>query len=198
MTVHWSVAVEGDSDLAVLRKVLGHVGHSVGDAYGRRGKSHLLKQLVNYDKAGTHSPWLIGVDLDQDFECAPSARQHWLPATNDYTLFCIVVREIEAWLLGDKESLARHFGVSVDLLPDSPELLPDPKQELVNIARRSSKTWVRKAFVPEMGHAGVTGPTYTSELTLFARDMWDVDRAAKGCPSLSRLLKRLTEFASVK
>jgi hypothetical protein len=94
-----SAAVEGDLDEVVLRKIADHIGFSVGSVYGRNGKPNLLRTLTGYNNAARFSPWVVIVDLDRDFECAPEGLAAWLPQPAE-RMFCrVAVRAIEAWIL---------------------------------------------------------------------------------------------------
>ena len=53
------------------------------------------------------------------------------------------------WLLGDRSAISEFLGVPLSKVPTSPEQLADPKQVLINLARRSRKKAVRQDMVPE-------------------------------------------------
>jgi hypothetical protein len=108
-----SAAVEGDLDEVVLRKIGDHIGFSYGSVYGRAGKQHLLRALAGYNNAVRFSPWIVILDLDRDYECAPEGLTTWLPQGAE-NMFCrVAVREIEAWLLADRDQVAAMLGISM-------------------------------------------------------------------------------------
>ena len=109
----FSAAVEGPTDEAVLRRVIEHHGATLGTVYGKAGKSALLRQLRGYNQAAGMQPWIVLVDLDHDADCAPPARARWLPQPAPNMLFRIAVREVESWLLADREALASFLGVAL-------------------------------------------------------------------------------------
>jgi hypothetical protein len=74
--------------------------------------------------------------MDTGLECPPEVPVAWLPDRCSKMLLRAVVREIESWLLADASGISRFLGVSVSLVPRDPESLKDPKQSLVNLARR--------------------------------------------------------------
>lgn len=192
----FSAAVEGPSDEAVLRRVVEHLGVALGPVYGKSGKATLLKQLHSYNQAARYQPWIVLVDLDRDAECAPPARTQWLPTTTTHMCFRIVVREIESWLLADRETLADFLGVALSRIEATPEALDDPKATLVNLARRSRRRNIRVDMVPRPESGRSEGPAYTSRLIEYAQGAWRPEIAAQHADSLQRLCRRVTELIS--
>jgi hypothetical protein len=96
-------AVEGDLDEALLRRILGGVGMSLGVVYGRKGKRFLLEAVKGFNNAAQYSPWVVLVDLDHDCDCAPPCVRKWLARPAAHMCFRVAVRSVEAWLLADRE-----------------------------------------------------------------------------------------------
>jgi hypothetical protein len=194
--IYVSAAVEGTIDDAVARRLISHVGGSLGPVYGRNGKARLLPHAGGYNEAAKLGPWLVLVDLNSDDICAPLARLRWLPAPANRICFRIVVREIEAWLMADRASLARFLSVPSSVVPAEPEAVDDPKERMVEIARRSRSRHVREDMVPRAGSGRSTGDAYDARLSEFARSVWDPPTAALNSDSLRRAidcLLRLTQ-----
>ena len=76
--VVFSGAVEGTVDEAVLRRLVEHVGVTIGPVYGKKGKELLRQRIGNYNQAARFSPWVVLVDLDQEADCAPPLKVAWL------------------------------------------------------------------------------------------------------------------------
>lgn len=186
----FSIAVEGNLDEAVLECVLRHCGHGVSRVYGRSGKESLLRKVGAYSQAARHSPWIMLVDLDQQ-ECAPTIVRTALESCPPGLIFRVAVREIEAWLLADRSSIAALLGVARTVVPADPESLDDPKQTLVNLARRSRFRQVREDLVPSEGSGRSEGPGYSSRLSDFAAEVWDVSAAVDSADSLKRCVAAL-------
>lgn len=110
-----SGAVEGMVDEAVLRRLIKEMGATAGPIYGKNGKSFLLQKVDAYNQAARFAPWVILIDLDHDEDCAPPFRRSCLPDPAPYMSFRVAVREIEAWLLADRESLAKFLSVGVSV-----------------------------------------------------------------------------------
>ncbi len=108
--------------------------------------------------------------------------------------FRVAVREIEAWLLADRDRLAKFLSVGISHIPRDPEKLDSPKSTMVAIARHSRRKDVRGNMVPRSGSGRKIGPAYTSMLMEFARDReygWRPQVAAKLSDSLNRCIRRL-------
>ena len=90
--------------------------------------------------------------------------------------------------MADAPSFRRFFSLSK--LDPSPELLDDPKEYLVSLARNSRKRAIRDGVAPR-GTAKV-GELYNSILLDFIYNHWQVDRARGRSPSLQRFVDRLS------
>ena len=189
-----SAAVEGILDEAVFRRLMKDLGAVPGTVYGKSGKSFLLGKLQTYNQAARFNPWVILVDLDHDQDCAPPFKESCLPNPAPFMYFRIAVREIESWLLADRERLAKFLGVTIQRIPHNPEELDSPKSAMVDLARRSRRRDIRENMVPRAGSGRKIGPAYTSVLIKFAGDArkgWRPHIAARESDSLSRCLHRL-------
>jgi len=197
VTVEFQGAVEGDLDEAVLRRLVAHVGAEIGVVYGRNGKDRLKSHIGGYNEAARRFRWAVLVDLDHDHDCAPALRSDWLPEPSRFMCFRVAVREVEAWLLADAESIARFLGVSRALIPLDPEQLGDPKQTLTNLASRSRKRNIREALPPVPGSGRSVGVLYNPLMGSYARELWRPDVAAQHCDSLRRCLAGLDDLQCV-
>ncbi len=109
----------------------------------------------------------------------------------------IAVREVEAWLLADRERFATFLGVAAGGLPVSPEAEPDPKQSVVVVARRSKRRELREDLVPRAGSGRREGPGYASRMIEFVLDKergWRPEVAALRAESLRRCITALQTF----
>ncbi len=166
--VQVNILVEGSTDEPVAKRLLTHVGLQVGTVYGRKGKAHLLGRLPNYNKAAHFSPWFVVVDLDGDTRCASQFVAQWLPDPAKGMQLRVAVQAIEAWLMADRESLARFLAVSPSSLPYRTDLELNPKETLINIAQASRSRSIREDIVPRRGSGAKVGPLYVARLTEFA------------------------------
>jgi hypothetical protein len=190
-----NAAVEGMVDEAVARRLIAHVGGTVGSVYGKNGKADLHKKIKGYNNAARHAPWLVLVDLD-DESCAPSLCQSWLPVPARYLCFRVAVRQVEAWLMADAEALADYLGVARGAIPDSPEMLENAKAEMIQLAAKSLRRDIRQDMAPREGSGRMVGPAYTSRLIEFTENHWRPERASQRAGSLRRsiaCLERLVQ-----
>jgi hypothetical protein len=186
-----SLAVEGASDAAVLRRVCHAAGHQVGAEFISRGKSRLDPRIPGYNNAARFAPWLVVRDLDHDADCAPALIRRLLPEPAPGMCFRVPVRSIEAWLLGDREGFAKFFGVSSAVIAANPDSLPRPKRAVVDLAQRSVKRGIREGMVPALGMSVEVGPEYTALLIEFAESAWNPEAAAENSDSLKRCIRAL-------
>jgi len=194
-----SSAVEGVVDEAVVKRLIVEAGGEIGPIYGKRGKS-LLRQRVNgYNNAARHHPWIVIVDLNREADCAPPLKEIWLPNPGPLMCFRIAVREIEAWLLADRERFASFFRVRLSDVSAEPELLDDPKEAVIELSRRSRSRDIKLDMVPRPGSGRKIGPAYVSRLIEFVSDPqrgWRPERAARSSDSLNRSLTRIRELVN--
>jgi hypothetical protein len=189
-----SAVVEGDLDEAMLRCLIERENATLERVYGKRGKSHLKKRIDGYNRAARLAPWVVLMDLDHDADCAPPLRFACLPNPTRYMCFRIAVRAAEAWLLADRESLAQFLSVAVSLIPSSPETLDDPKQVMIDLAKRSRRRKIREAMVPRAGSGRKIGVLYNSVLIEFVQTRWKPEVAAAKSDSLRRCRERIREL----
>lgn len=193
------ILVEGLLDEAVARRLIIYAGHQVGTTFGKQGVSYLRQKVAGFNvRASYGNPLLMLVDFaDTGLDCPPAAPPTWLPNRSPGLLLRVVVYEIESWLLADHLGIAALLGISRAVVPDDPERLNDPKQALVNLARRSQRRSAQ-ALVPRPGTSAAVGPGYVSEMQAFVAERWNIEAARQRAFSLDRCLLRLGELQSAK
>lgn len=190
-----SAAVEGVVDEAVLKRLAADASLALGSVYGRRGKSHLLRQLAEYNNAARYGHWLVLLDLDHDADCAPDLAARCLPQPAPHMHLRIAVREVEAWLLADRAAIAAFLGVPVAKVPARPEAMDDPKRAVVDLAVQSRRRAIQRDLVPRSGSGREVGSLYTTRMVEFARDHWRPEVAAAECDSLRRCIAALQSIS---
>lgn len=188
------IVVEGLTDEVVMRRLLDHVGLPYGHTYGMKGKEYILNALRNYNQAARHSPWVVVVDLDDEPECAPLLVRQYLPQPSMGMRFRVAVRAVEAWLLADRDTLAKFLAVPSTRLPPQPEAELDPKATLVSLARQSKRREIRDDMVPRPGSGAKVGPAYTARLIEYVTHSscrWRPEVAAQRSDSLRRCILAL-------
>lgn len=186
-----SIAVEGFADESAAIKLCRNLNIGITVIHNCRGKAGLDRRLAGFNAAAFYSDWLVLRDMDQDAECAPSLRTRLLPHPADRMTFRLVVREVESWLLADKEQFAIFFRVAESLIPSAPETLPNPKERLLSLISRSRSKEIKLDMLPRPGSGGREGPLYAARLAEFAERHWRPAIAAKSCESLARTIVQL-------
>ena len=183
-------------DEAVLKRLIEHVGAIPGPIHGKNGKANLRRNIRGYNNAARFSPWVVLVDLNGDAECAPPLVAHWLPHPAPQMSFRVVVREIETWVLADRDRVAAFLGVRMRQVPQDPETLDDPKRAMVELARLSRWRQIRDDMVPRPASGRSVGPAYTSRLIEFVTNRergWRPAVAAQSSNSLIRCIERMAD-----
>ena len=191
------IAVEDELSERILRRLLleSKREYVIGSVFGRGGFGYLKTRAKNWNAAAAAgTPILLLTDLDEH-QCASGLIESWLESEpHENLMFRIAVREVEAWILADGTGFADFLGINNVLLPSEPDQLTDPKQSLINLARRSRIRQLRESIVPRRGSTATQGPDYNSCLGNFVRNRWDVQTAIQGSPSLHRTWSRIVEF----
>ncbi len=183
------LAIEDDLSEIVVRRLLADTQreYSVGAAFGRTGYGYLRNTAPKWNAAAAAgTPIILLTDLDRH-PCASGLINTWLGAApHPNLIFRIAVREVESWILADREGFSQFLRISSVFVPLQPDQLPDPKQTLVSLARRSRVRIVKESIVPRRGTTAIQGPDYNGCLGEFVRNDWDSNAAVGHSPSLSR------------
>ena len=191
----FNILIEGHIDEAVARKILNFSGHESGVAYGKKGWTYIHKKIAAFDRSCSAQGLLTLVDLmDTRLACPATVVDEWLPSAHINHVFRIVVREIESWVLADRENIASFLNIPVAKLLFDPDAQVDPKQTLINLARGSRTKVIRNSLVPEAGRSASEGPLYTSEIVRFVTEYWDPSSAREHSKSLASCLSKLQNF----
>ena len=166
----------------------------IGQRLRKSGFGYLKSHMPNWRQLARHQTVLLITDLDR-LDCPIRLLDDWrgrqaLPAN---LILRIAVREVEAWLLADHEGMESLLG-SRGRLPPDPDSLPDPKDFLLQVAKRAPKD-VRDDLVDNTGTKLRQGLGYNARLTDFVRSIWNPERAAQRSTSLARARCRLALLA---
>lgn len=188
-------AVEGRLDAAVAERLIAHAGAvPAREPFENNGRERLLERVAGYASAARYTPWLVICDLDRD-ACAPSliAQHQW-----DFPpklCFRVAVRSIESWLMADTQ-IAHFLSVRQSALPPNPDIVPEPKRFLIQLARSSRSAEVREAIGGPAGTHQI-GNAYTLRLRRFVEEIWDPQRAAGRSDSLRRAIAAVERLAGL-
>lgn len=161
--------------------------------YHGRGNGYIRKNILAFNNASNGIPFIVLTDLDR-YRCPIDLIKDWTQfSINKNLIFRVAVREVESWLLADREGIAELFGVSIKMIPINSDMIADPKKFLIKIAKKSKKRDVKADIIPVNKNA-VIGPAYNSRLSYFVDVQWDIKAAIFNSESLSRACKKLGDF----
>lgn len=160
-------------------------------AVDTKGVTNLQKNLSRYTQIARLHPVLCLADTDG--QCALQLREQWLPANapNHFHLR-LAVPEIESWIMADRKALGSFLGIAPSTIPDHPDDLPDAKQTIINLAKRSRQRHIRQELVS--GQGSRRGAGYNTHLRGFVARDWRPYAAEAHSPSLARAIQRLAEL----
>lgn len=194
-----NLAVEDALSEAVLREMLKQSQRPflVGASFGNRGNSYLKKIISGLNNAAKGMPYLVLTDLDNT-ECLSALISNWLSQSkHPNLLFRVAIREVEAWLLAHREAFTKFLGIATELIPHDVDAIADPKQFLINLARKSRKRNLRDAIVPASNSTAKIGKLYNSTLIQFVQQNWQVNSAEKNSSSLQRAMNAIMSFEPI-
>jgi hypothetical protein len=102
--------------------------------------------------------------------------------------------EIESWVMADRRGFADFLSIPINRIPEDTDIIPQPKEFLMSLARSSKRSILRQEILPTSGATSRVGPGYNQHLGEFIRNAWNVNLAASNSPSLKRTLARLRTF----
>ncbi len=161
---------------------------------GRKGAGHLKMNMRKYLEVARQQPVLVLTDLDETV-CAPSLVNAWLgsSARHPRLLLRVAIREVEAWLMADRDGFAEFLSVPKARIERDVEAIADPKRHLLRLAERAPSR-LRRGLLPSRGAAAIQGFEYNPLLCEFVAVNWSSRRAAENSQSLSRLIERLGQI----
>ena len=190
------LVVEDELSGIVLRKLVEEFGNglSVHNVFLMKGFGKIKTGIPRFKNASRAVPHIVLTDLDRAL-CAPSLMRDWDvdEGAKDF-LFRIAVREVEAWLLADREGFSEYLNIPLVKIPQHPEQENDPKQTLFNLVRKCKKRRLVEELVPAVGSCASIGPLYNMRMGAYVRDNWNVQRALMHSDSLDRAVKRISAF----
>jgi|SRR5271154_4822600 len=194
-----NLAVEDTLTEALFVKIFDSIPteYAIRTVYNRGGNGYLKQNVNGFNNAAKGIPFLLGTDLDT-YDCPPDLIDDWLSHPKHHNLLIrVAVREVEAWVLADKQNLAGFLRIQAALIPDDVEAIPNPKQRLVELARRSRSREMREDLCPPANSTRKVGPNYNARMTAFVLQHWNLASARQHAPSLARAVDRLINFDPV-
>lgn len=191
-SIWFEIVVEDRLSENILRKVVQYCGNSVGHCYKKNGCSYIDGKIRAFNSASKYSPYIVLRDLD-NYSCAPALVKALINNKNNNLILRIAVREAESWLLADKENFSNYLGISENSISNNVENIRDPKEYLINIARKAKKS-IREDIVPERGTTAKYGKNYNGCLELFVLNYWDINIAMNVSNSLNKAITAIKKY----
>ena len=157
-SIYFEIVVEDRLSENILRKAVQHCGSNVGNCYKKNGCAYIDGKIRAFNNASKYSPFIVIRDLDK-YDCAPMLIKTLIANKNNNLILRIAVRESETWLLADKKNFSKYLGISENSIPDDVENIRNPKEYLIDIARKAKKS-IREDIVPERGTIAKYGKNY--------------------------------------
>jgi hypothetical protein len=201
-----NLAVEDELSEHMLRAILAQTKRDflIGTVYGRKGADYLRQKLRAFNMASKGSAYLVLTDLDRH-HCVPELIEEWFGCyLGEYSkrrcsnlVFRVAVREVEAWVMADRERFADFLGISKNFIPEQTDTIADPKKLLLELASKSRNRRLRDDIVPRPGDKRRIGPDYNGRLGEFVHKSWRADVAHAHSTSLAKAWKILTAFRPI-
>jgi hypothetical protein len=189
------LAIEDSLSETLMQRVLGEIAPGVPfTTVGRTGREHLRKRARELNRAAQSVPVVMLIDLDRRVPCAFDLMQEFLGTPkNPRLIFRVAVMEIESWILADRDAFAEFLRIPAHRIPAVTDEIDQPKEFVVNLARKSRSKQIYEDLVPAAGSTATVGPAFNSRVGEFVRGGWSSSRAAQSSPSLLRALSRIRE-----
>ena len=185
---------------AVSTQLLSHFGIDIVQNVIYEGKTYLQRKARGFNQTARAACGVFMLtDLDSPNLCPPALIAAWLHSPrNPRFLLRVAIMEVESWVMADRRAFAEFLSIPTHRIPPNTDEIPNPKEFVVSLARRSRNHRLREALVPkQMTKTVKTGSGYNNLLREFVLTQWDIERAASVSPSLNRTLARLREETEV-
>jgi hypothetical protein len=125
-----ALATEDELSEMVGHKLVEGAGHglTVTLRLRRGGFGYLRSSMRKFCELARQMPVLLLTDLDAA-PCPAALIADWSSknAIPDQLIFRVAIRQVESWLLADRESIANFLKIGVRRVPVDPDQLPDAK-----------------------------------------------------------------------
>lgn len=195
MSIPINLVFEDEVSEAVMKKLLNSFNSKfyIGISYHKNGYGYIRQNINGFNQAAIATAFFVLADLDSS-QCPTELISNWFRnELKPNMIFRLAIREIESWLLADREGFARFTGVSEAILPRNPDLEVDPKNKLIQIIRRCRKRLIKEDVIPKNDNANM-GPNYNGRLIEYIEKFWEIDRAKRNSNSLLRTFVALERY----
>lgn len=186
-----AVATEDVLTEVVCERIANELGLSIFMRLRRGGSGYLKSRISSFIEMARQYPVLVVTDLD-DKQCAPRLVRDWVgeKLIPDQFFLRVAVREVESWIMADRERFGDFIGSRIDF---DPEQLADPKAKLLHLASHAPRS-VREELISQRSAIASQGVGYNTKLSEFVAEQWCPRRALASSDSLRRTVERLSSL----
>lgn len=191
------VIVEDFLGQCVTEKILAVAGNYDVQSILTWDKHKIKKRISGINQSAKGHPYFVLTDQDTLDRC-PVAAIKELPTTLHHNLmYRFAVMETEAWIMADRKGLAKFLSVRASSVPENPDSVEYPKEEIINLAKMSNSGKIKQGLVPQTGSLSKVGRDYNNALGEFVLEKWNINEASQCSPSLNRTMQRLQRFVPI-
>lgn len=201
---------EDDACRAVIRRVVAFCANVKNTPIKVRPQEFPIRggeiksKIKNFNKLSITTPVILLTDLDNNI-CPPTFITALMDGDNKNENFVLstAVDEVEAWLLADREGIARYFSIGIEKIPQTSKITMQGRVEKTEIScpcktslyfvnqilpHSRNKTLI-KQLTPRKG--AVKGPEYNIGMIPFIQNHWNIEAAMKNSDSLKGMIYRI-------
>ncbi len=198
MPIHLILIVEDQLSNIVARKILEETRENYEVVnYMTWNKDEIKKKIKNINRAASGYVYFVLTDQDTKDRCPRDAIRELPGPVNQNLLYRFAVMEVESWVMADRKSISNFLSVPVNRIPINTDTIVNPKEHLINLARKSRSNTIRNDIAPRNNSTSKVGPDYNGRLGQFVLEHWDVRTASQCSPSLRRTFRKLKNFTPV-
>ena len=195
MSIYLTLIVEDQLSEAVARRILDQTNREYQVVRALRRNNVQIKALISgINQASKSHVHFVLTDQDTVDKCPPNEIRELPEKIHHNLLYRFAVMETESWVMAHRKAFANLLSIPLSKIPPNTDKIPDPKQHLIGLAKKSRFKEIREDIVPRKNSINKKGPAYNSTLGKFVMEKWDVTEASKHSPSLHRTYQRLINF----
>lgn len=160
----------------------------------RWNKNRIRQKISGINQAAQGTIFFVLTDQDTIDKCPPNEIRELHQPAHPNLLYRFAVMEVESWIMAHRHAISTYLSVPLSRIPANTDTIPNPKEFLVNLARHSRLTKIRRDLVPLHNSRRKVGLGYNGRLGSFVLNHWDVTIASQHSPSLERTFTRLQQF----
>ena len=159
-------------------------------------KNKIQNKIKDINKSAKGHVFFVLTDQDTDDNCPPVEMEKLNEPIHHNLLYRFAVMEIESWVLAHRKAFSNFLSIPLNKIPSDTDAILKPKESLIELAKRSRSTRIRKDIVPQDNSTSRVGPDYNGRLGEFVIKHWDVNSACQSSASLKRTFAKLKSFTA--